>query len=785
MITKKILMMAVSTLAISQTPGHAQDAAAGAANDSDQSIEEIVVTAQRREQKLSDVGMSISAVSGDVLATRNVTETGDLAKLVPGLSVSDSGFSTPIYTLRGVGINEPSIGSSSSVAIYVDEVPLAYPVITQGATLDLQRVEVLKGPQGTLYGQNSTGGAINYIANKPTDEFKAGVSGTIGRFTRGNVEGYVSGPLSSTLKARIASRAEFGDGWQTSITRKDSLGKVERYTGRAIVEWEPLETLKVTINLNGWIDKSDTLAAQLVKPTPSVPAKASPITLNAPIPPHSARPTDWDAGTKFDRDDKFWQGSTRLDWEFSDEVALTSITAYTHLDRAQNSDFDGINGGVLSQSQTGKIKSFSQEVRLSADFSGVHWVLGANYSDDTTNERIYQNLPLSSQVIGVSNGGGIRADQKIKNWAIFTSLDLPLTDQLTLTGGIRLSKDIRKFQGCGFVLDAFSAPFYTGFVNGKRAGLALAPLATPLKAGDCYSVYNTTAAAAFDDAGLPAATPGLANRHLTQTNVPWNLNLNFKPTDRSLIYARVSRGFKAGNFASLNSLDLGAYQPIVQEELTAYELGGRLSIGRVAQIEAAGFIYDYLNKQLRARKIDPLLGNINAQDNIPKSRLKGVEASLVLRPVQGLTLDASGTYIDTKVTRYVGVTINSVPNFDFAGTAFNFTPKWSINAGANYTQSLSADLDGFVGVNYAYRSKTSAVFAPVGIPNLSIYDIPSYSLVDAQLGVKNPDGKWKAWIWGKNIFNKYYWTNVIKASDITSKYPGTPATYGVTASYSF
>ena len=166
---------------------------------------EIVVTAQRREQKLSEVPLSITAISGEALQERNLNDVNDLGKLVPGLSVSDSGYATPIYTLRGVGVNEQSLGSSPSVAVYVDEVPLPYPVLTQGATLDLQRLEVLKGPQGTLYGQNATGGAVNYIANKPTDEMSAGVTASFGRFSRGSVEGFLSGPLGDVVKARVAA----------------------------------------------------------------------------------------------------------------------------------------------------------------------------------------------------------------------------------------------------------------------------------------------------------------------------------------------------------------------------------------------------------------------------------------------------------------------------------------------------------------------------------------------------------------------------------------------------
>lgn len=830
MISRKFLLLSASALVAMPVGAFAQEAAPQAAiGDTD--VAEIVVTAQRREQSLSDVGMSISAIGGEALKTRNFNDVGDLAKLVPGLSVSDSGFSTPIYTLRGVGINEPSIGSSSSVAIYVDEVPLAYPVMTQGTTLDLQRVEVLKGPQGTLYGQNSTGGAINYIANKPTDEFSAGISATLGRFMRGNVEGFVSGPIAPTLKARVAVRGSFGDAWQKSVTRDDDLGKVRNFTGRAIVEWEAADSFKMTFNVNGWIDKSDTVAPQLVSVFPGnsfnvdrnlvVLDAANPASCSAPagllpgcpisaltgtritaatnpvvtrpnlLPGRNARLADWDAGQDFDRNDKFYQASVRAEWQLNDQLALTSITSYAHLKRDQNSEFDGTAASEnLRNFQRGSIKSFAQEIRFTADFSGVHWLVGANYGRDRTNDDVAQFLRNASAVQNLfgfrSNGGEIFARQRIENWAIFTSLDIPLTDQLTLSGGIRLSEDTRKFRGCGAPIDDFSTPGYTALVNTFRAGAGLAPI-PQLRAGECYSFYTTAATQQQDTAGLPLLTPGFANRTLKQDNVPWNINLNFKPTSNSLLYGRVSRGFKAGNFSTLNTTDNVAYNPVVQEELTAYELGGRFNIGRLFRFEAAAFRYDYTNKQLRARVfVGPPFGNINAQDTIPKSRLKGFEASATLRPLEGLTLGASGTYIESKILRYIGQTVDGILQ-DQSGSPFNFTPKYSVNGDINYQRPITGALNGFVGVNVSYRSKTSAVFAPPNAPqpNLEPFKIDGYTLVDGQLGVEDADGRWKAFIWGKNIFNKYYWTNVIRVSDVIVRFPGMPATYGATVSFKF
>lgn len=792
---------------------------------------EIVVTAQRREQALSDVGMSISAIGGEQLQTRNFNDVADLSKLVPGLSVSDSGFSTPIYTLRGVGINEPSIGSTSSVAIYLDEVPLAYPVMTQGATLDLQRVEVLKGPQGTLYGQNSTGGAINYIANKPTDSFTAGISATLGRFMRGNVEGFVSGPITSTLKGRIAVRGSFGDGWQTSISRDASLGRVRNFSGRAILEWEPSDSLRIIFNGNGWIDRSDTLAPQLVALFPnsafnvdrnlvllgtanmascSTPAGRLPgcpisattgtrvtsatdsvVPRPGLIPGRNARRTDWDAGQDFNRDDQFGQASVRAVWSMNNTLTLTSITSYSHMKRKQNAEFDGTAiSENLRQFQDGSIKSFAQELRLTADLPGVHWLFGANYGRDRTQDNVRQFLRNASAVQNIgglpASGGDIFSRQRIQNWAVFTNIDANLTDRLQLSAGIRLSEDRRRLRACGAAYDTASAQAYTNLVNAFRAGGALAPIPL-LQIGQCYSIYTTPAVQAQDTAGLPLLTPGFGNRTLKQDNVPWDVNLNFKPSAGSLVYARVSRGYKAGNFTTLNTVDHVGYNPVVQEQLTAYELGGRFRAGRAFSIEAAVFRYDYIDKQLRARLfVGPPFGNINAQDTIPKSRLEGFEASVTLRPFNGLTVTGSGTYIKSRISQYIGQTVDGVLQ-DQAGSPFNFTPKYSVNGDINYERDLTDDLRGFAGLNLSYRSSTSSIFVPPNAPqpNLEPFDIDAYTLVDGQIGVEASDGRWKAFLWGKNMFDKYYVTNVIRISDVIVRFPGMPATYGGTLSFKF
>ena len=177
-------------------------------------LQEIVVTAQKRAENINDVGMSITAVTGDQLVEKGVTNVSDLTRIEPSLQFSQTAYGTPVYTIRGIGYFEESLSASSAVAVYQDEVAYPFPVMSKGVLLDPERVEILKGPQGTLFGQNATAGAINFIAAKPTDTFTAGFDDTYGRFNDNRLSGFVSGPLTPTLNARLSASIEEGGAWQ-------------------------------------------------------------------------------------------------------------------------------------------------------------------------------------------------------------------------------------------------------------------------------------------------------------------------------------------------------------------------------------------------------------------------------------------------------------------------------------------------------------------------------------------------------------------------------------------
>lgn len=771
----------ISNAALAQTPaaGNGENSSSASADES----AEIVVTANRRSQALTDVGLAISVLDSSQLETRQVSSVNDLAALVPGLSIGNSGYATPIYSLRGVGVNEPTVGAGSSVTVYVDEVPLTLPIFTRGATLDLERVEVVKGPQGTLYGQNATGGAINYIAAKPTDSFKAGIRGSYGRFNTASLEGFVSGPLTDSLKGRIALRGERGNGWQQSFTRDDKLGKVRKFAGRAMLEWEPGDRFRALLNFNGWKDKSDTQAPQLIKIVAGNPAVPPfPFVTSAPLAAKNDRSADWDRDRDFGQNAWFYQSSLRMEYDLADDVTLTALTAYSKFRNQSAHEADGIGYSAAigrdvvdgAYDLASRANSFTQEVRLSAKFSNIDFVVGANYQRDNVDDYQlghFDDFSVISNFFGVDiNTTRNINHQRVRSYGVFANVEAELTNYLTVSGGMRINNESRNFTGCSADAgNGNAAAGYNNFTNFLRAGRGLPPLtaAQRIAPGGCLT----------SNADL---LPGFKYDRLEQSNVPWNVNVNLKPFDRSLIYARVSKGYKAGNYPSLSAGNNASFTPVSQEALQAYELGFRSNAIEGLSIEGAIFRYDYTDKQQRGRKDTGFpFGLVATQVNIPKSRIDGAELSVGLRPVKGLTLSGAAVYIDTKIKEYTGYSIEG-PLVNMQGLPLNFSPKWSVNLDANYSGPITSTLNIFGGAGIAYRSKTTAQLAAS-----SLYDIDAYTLVNAQLGIEDSQGRWKAWVFGNNITNKYYWTNVVKFADTVTRFTGMPATFGVSFAYKF
>ncbi|WP_067737659.1 TonB-dependent receptor [Novosphingobium naphthalenivorans] len=739
---------------------------------------EIIVTAQKREQKLSDVGLSITAATGEQLETRGVTGVEDLAKIEPSMQLSKGYKGAPVYTIRGVGFYELGIMAPPTVSLYQDEVPFPYAVLSSGAMLDVQRVEVLKGPQGILYGQNATGGAVNFIANRPTPALSAGFNATYGRFDAMHFDAFISGPISDTLGVRVSGATDQGGAWQKSNTRDEKLGDKDYLAGRILLDWEPSDSFRMSLNLNGWRDKSDVQASQLVGFVLNLPAAASEpgfasVLANQPS-PANARAADWVDGYHPQFDRKFYQAALRMDLDLSDDIGLTSLTSYQHLKGRDQFDYAGVN--TLNYTSTGhsRIRSFFQELRLHGSIGGEGtWMIGANYERDKSSWYDDLNAFFSASYITTYLAGldpwhsaidvSIR---DIKTKSIFANVSYPLTPTLTLNGGIRYTKADSKFAACDGSRDTLAD--FSGAIRATWPD-------NPDFDTQCYTV-------------LPDGTNGHFYRpELHEDNVPWRVGLEWKVTPNSLLYTVVSKGYKAGSLPTVGASSYKTLVPAVQESLQAYEVGykGQL-FDRRLDLTLAAFHYDYKNKQMLGRILDDIFGPLPSLLNIPKSRVNGAEASFVWHD-GGFTIDGAATYVDAKVT---GTFLNfdAYGNaIDFKGEAFPFTPKWSLQGGIRYDWSLSDDLSAFVAARGSYQTRTVSAFGnqsaiDAGLPSLAN---KAYGLLDLSAGIESESGRWRAEIWGRNVTNTYYWTAVNYNIDTVTKFAGMPVTYGITLGYKY
>jgi len=774
-----LLMLAVAGAAQAAEAGPKAGEAQAAGNQTGETaVPDIIVTAQKRSENVQNVPISITAVTGDQLTRAGVTDTSQLTKLVPGFTFQQSSYGTPVYSIRGIGFYDTSVGISPAVSVYVDQVPLPYSVMARGTTLDLERAEVLKGPQGTLFGENSTGGAINYIAAKPTSTAAAGLDLSYGRFNEVDAGGFVSGSLAPGLTARISGRYEYRDGWQKvyaaaaanfPAARNDTLGARRFATGRLIVDWKPSDRLHFELNVNGWRDRSDTQAQQFEGFAPALPKIPGfndyiyDALANLPNTQNDARYANWTPGQQDRRDDWFYQIALHGDYEISDHLRAISITSYNRYRQNSLNDVAGVEFASQLVRQLAHISSFFQELRLVGDAPRIKWIIGANYEHDQSAEVLLAHANITNGGFGPGlawTDSSYDNSQRVNTFAGFANVDFALTPTLTVSGSARYTKQDRAFVGCA------SDPG-----DGRIAGAFAAIFGIPAKPGECFTMISS--APPF------AISPGGVHRSLNQDNTSWRANVSWKPNSATLLYANVTKGFKSGGFPTIPAAFASQYAPVTQESVLAYEAGFKLTtLNHKVQVNGAAFYYDYRNKQLLGTALIVPFGNLPQLVNIPKSRVVGAELQVVARPVSGLHLSVGVTYVNSRVQTNPSDPVDQFgATASYIGESFPNTPKWQANGDAEYRWTLSDQKELYIGSNLSWRSSSWAAFG-----NNSGFQIPAYALLDLRAGAsltRHVDLE----VWGRNVTNTYYYNNVSHVVDTITRNAGMPATYGVTLRY--
>lgn len=732
-------------------------------------LAEIVVTAQKRTQSINDVGMSIAALSADALQALNVNDTSDLARVISGFNFTPTTIGPPVYTLRGVGFYDSSLSAAPAVTVYVDEAPLAFPAMTQVGVIDLERVEVLKGPQGTLYGENSTGGAINYIAARPTQTFDAGGSLSYGNYSTFDAKGFVSSPLTDTLAARFAFRAVSGGDWQYSYTRGEELGATEQLAYRLAFDWNPLEALKLQFTFNGWRDTSDAQAFQVQEINCTTPSRC-PYEAGYPLAPDNARAADWYSEWPMKKNDTFRQGVIKAEYQLSPALTLTSISGYQDLDISNSQDLSGTAIEDEAGANLGRIESFNQELRLSGTAQRLHWVAGAYYSHADVYEYNYYNTALQSSTAPIPGLPGFTSvaaetDTRLETKAGFANVEVELTDRLTLVGGVRYTQADRSFSGCD--VDPLDDEGKAAAIFNALQGILLGSVVQPAVSGGCFTLDQNF-------------LPNRVHLELDEHNVSWRGGLNWKTEADILLYAEAAKGYKSGSIPAVSAATYKGFLPAPQEALLAYEVGVKAPLFEHAlQLNAAAFYYDYESKQLRGHILDPVFGLVEAMVSVPESRVWGVEGSATAKPLRGLDLSASVTYLDTKVQRYAGY--NAAAQLqDYEGASFPFSPEWEAVLDARYSWEIARGRQAFVGANLNGQSLSYASIATD--PD---FRMRSYTLLGLRAGIAAADDTWSVSLWGENVTDVYYWTGVNQYWDTRFRIAAKPATYGIRFEYQY
>lgn len=737
------LLLATSAL----TPAHAQPASEADAQPS--KVEKVVVTAQRRSQQSQRIGIALTPVTGDNLRDRGITIVNGLENVAPSLEVENQfGGGQPSFTIRGVGFRDYATNNAATVGVYVDDVAYTLPSMTQGVLFDVDRVEILRGPQGTLYGRNTTGGAINFISRRPTPEFGAGFNAEYGRFDEFRAEGYVTGALTQGVNTRLSATAQQGGAWQINRETGEDLGDADRYAGRLLVDFELSDDVDLLLNVHGYSDQSDGLGPQLFRPFAGPPARAV----------HTGhRSTSWGTdpifagavgigtGDKPFKDNEGWGASAtfRAALSFAD---VTYIGAYEHLDRREYNDWDATPESLAAVLFQSDASIQSHELRVASNAEGpFSWIGGLYYSSEELDE-IYNSGFTAAFGAGF---GAVRSPytQEAETFGVFAQGEYRLSSEFNLVGGIRYETEERDLIDFG----TFAV---------------------------CCGNFN------FAN-GLAGV---LVNRDTEFDEITWKAALEFTPTDNLLYYASVSRGIKSGGFTTYNTLNISQTDPFEPEELLAYEVGFKTDFAEdTVRLNGAAFYYDYTDQQIQSAIIDPVFGAVGKIVNAPKSHIYGGEVELLWKPAAELTITQALSYKTGEFDEFIDVDIAA-----------------SLGAGAPFptiTRDLSGEKLGFPELGYSgsiiYERQTNLGFAyeaafdysyrdSLALPLLGpVYKVDSYWLANASLAFRPDDTPWEFALWGRNIFDERYdeTRNFFTTSDIAL--PGRPATYGVRVSAAF
>ncbi len=725
---REFVMHAFRTRILSCTALLAIAAPAFAQETPDTGRDVVIITAQKRAENIQEVPIAVTAIGGEALQDLGVTDVLDLNALAPSLQIkTDDNAANPKVFIRGIGLNDFNPNTAGAVAIYGDGVYIGSPLAQMGQFFDLERVEVLRGPQGTLYGRNTTGGAINVISRKPSDQLEADAYVEYGTYNSITTEAGVGGPIvPGVLGYRVAGTYVTNDGYTLNRLTGNRGNDADRGSLRGTLSWTPTDNFEGLFQVRYGRSKGGSILAYNRSLLPATVQATGPDGFCAPAFYTSGDCTDL-AGYA-NTSDNLYQGdyhlegkddvetygaSATLTWDLGG-MSLVSVSGYDHADRDDVEDTDAGPTDIVTARYRAKQWAASEELRLQSNGdNALDWVVGLYLARDDLNTNSYLDVFRVANTGDPNNelpaGIGVFGwpfTQTTDSYAIFGQADYDITDRLTATIGLRYSADDKSFH-----------------YDANYASIPDDPL---------LSLFVIDDSKKFD-------------------SVSGRLGLKYQVTDDLNVYATYNRGFKSGGFFGGQTTDPTALTPYNDEKVDAYEVGlkSQLFDGMVTA-NLSAFFYDYQDLQVYTLIVDPTT-NLTVQNftNASNAEISGLEAEVTASPMDGLDLSLSASFLDAKYKDFQSA------GDDYSGNTLPNAPETSLNASARYEWAIfggEASAQGDV----AYRTKV--YYDTRNVERLSDGD---RTFVNLRFGWKPDSGNWEFGLFGRNIFDETNISDII------------------------
>jgi iron complex outermembrane receptor protein len=774
-ISKRVLSLVLPTLVVSAATAWA-----------DQGLEEIVVTAQRRSERIQDVPIAITAMSAQELTDRGVRQAGDIAANVPNMLLNSpyGPEAQPTFTLRGVTTQDFSENQSSPIAMYVDEVYKSVGAVQAVQTYDIDRVEVLRGPQGTLYGKNATGGAVSFYSTNPSLTTADGyVTAGLGDYSDRLVRAAAGTPIvDNALAVRAAVMYEKRDGWVNSVVPGvEPLNGIDALAGRLTFLWKPNDDLTALLKFAVSRSGGTPYGAHALNNDPNVTGFSGNI--------------DWFGnGAKYavHKDIRNDTVSLKLEWQMLEHATLTSITGFDYGRWYEKSDDGGLPVTLRVDDPNtyySSVNAFSQEVRLQSHDTGAFgWLGGLYYGRESVHATVqfhfFDGYPGSFVTPGGMRLYGFDEynsfDQVKDSRAAFVNLTFEVAPTVTLHAGARYTRDTITISNF-FALEGGLTAASSG--GAPDAGTALWTQTIP----NVPASYVTYSTALFPPGGVNSPLKQDNNNFSVRAGVDW------KPVDGVLVYASFSQGYRGAAFngqAFNNPAETNFAAP---EKLNSIELGIKTEFwNRRAIFNADVFHYDYRNQQfLDAFALPGGAGSGFHTVNAPKSRVDGAEFELRVKATDDLEIRPTLGLMDSK---YVDLTLHAgqfqapgIPRVCCTGNKLIQAPPYtaSLDIDWRFAQTSAGDLRFAVNGNWYGKQYFDAF-------NTERVAQGSYAVFNARLSLDKPRSGLSAGVWIKNLTNEKYLAYGLNQKDLDTgaigfdyALVGEPRTYGVDVTYRF